>query len=68
MAISHATVAAIVAVYGPKTEGGAFHNKAAGNAAVFMSEFRVMSWINHSLLVHYQLCDYVGTSRLGCLR
>ncbi|WWD16346.1 hypothetical protein CI109_100772 [Kwoniella shandongensis] len=31
MAISHATVAAIIAVYGP-----GFENKAAGNAAVFM--------------------------------
>lgn len=71
MGISHAIIAAIVAVYGDKFDT----NKKAGNAAVFFVSRMILadnraainSYIS-DLLVHCQLCLHLGSLGLGCIR
>jgi hypothetical protein len=76
MAVSHATIAAIVATYGgTRLADGTytpFRNKAAGNGAVFMvSSYRhFVFWpaLNLGLLVHHLVRYDLGPTRMGRIR
>lgn len=66
MAISHATIAAIIAVYGGRFD----QNKAAGNGAVFMVYWYVrlhFGWARADIQVHHLVRGDLGASCVGCV-
>ena len=70
MAISHAIIAAIVAVYGDKFDT----HKSAGNAAVFFVSHMILAGNRAAangyisdLLDICQLCLHLGSFSLGCI-